>query len=47
MESQNADDRERELVRLIKQFQAEPDSDKAQRLWKQIEKVVFGVEYPD
>jgi hypothetical protein len=37
----------RKLERMVERFQAEPDDAKAQRQWKQIEKMVFGVDYPD
>ena len=39
--------RERKLRELIRKFQSESDETDAQRQWKQIEKMVFGVDYPD
>jgi hypothetical protein len=39
--------RERKLRELIREFQAEPDDADAHRRWKQIEKMVFGVDYLD
>ena len=37
----------RKLGQMIDEFQAEPDGARAHRHWKEIEKTVFGVEYPD
>ena len=37
----------RKLARMVERFQSEPDDAKAHRQWKQIEKMVFGVDYPD
>jgi hypothetical protein len=37
----------RKLERMVEKFQAERDDAKAHRQWKQIEKMVFGVDYPD
>jgi hypothetical protein len=31
----------------IRNFQAESDEDNSHRRWKEIEKTVFGVDYPD
>ena len=39
--------RERKLRETIRAFQNEPDPEKSRRQWKQIEKEVFGVDYPD
>jgi hypothetical protein len=39
--------RERKLRELIRQFQSEPNGSHALGQWKQIEKMVFGVDYPD
>jgi hypothetical protein len=39
--------RERKLRELIRNFQSEPNQTNADRKWKQIEKIVFGVDYPD
>jgi hypothetical protein len=39
--------RERKLRELIGKFQSEFSEADAQRGWKQIEKMVFGVDYPD
>jgi len=39
--------RERKLRELIRKFQSESDETGAHRQWKQIEKMVFGVDYPD
>jgi hypothetical protein len=37
----------RKLGQMLEKFQREPDGAKAHRQWKEIEKTVFGVEYPD
>ena len=37
----------RKLGQMIDEFQREPDGARAHRQWKEIEKTVFGVEYPD
>ena len=37
----------RKLARMVGQFQSELDADQAHRQWKDIEKMVFGVDYPD
>jgi predicted CoA-binding protein len=39
--------RERRLRELIRKFQSESNEADAHRQWKQIEKMVFGVDYPD
>ncbi len=39
--------RERKLRGVIRKFQSETDESDAHRQWKQIEKMVFGVDYPD
>ena len=39
--------RERKLRELIRQFQSESNETDAQRQWKQIEKMVFGLDYSD
>jgi hypothetical protein len=39
--------RERKLRELIRKFQSESNQTDAHCQWKQIEKMVFGVEYPD
>jgi acetolactate synthase regulatory subunit len=41
------DAQKRKLQRLVEEFQAEPNAVAAHRHWKQIEKAIFGVEYPD
>jgi|SRR5450432_2314431 hypothetical protein len=38
--------RERKLRHMIRTFQNEPESRTSHKQWKQIEKEVFGVEYP-
>jgi predicted CoA-binding protein len=42
-----AEIRERKLRELIRKFQFESNETNANRQWKQIEKTVFGVDYPD
>jgi hypothetical protein len=42
-----ADVEKRRLGLMIDDFQSEPDEAEAHRQWKQIEKTIFGVEYPD
>lgn len=42
-----AEIRERKLRELIRKFQSESGETNANREWKQIEKMVFGVDYPD
>ena len=37
----------RRLEQMIEKFQSEPDTAKAHRQWKQVEKMIFGVDYPD
>lgn len=37
----------RKLGQMVEAFQREPDSARAHQQWKEIEKTVFGVEYPD
>ena len=37
----------RRLEQMIEKFQSEPDNAKAHRQWKQVEKMIFGVDYPD
>jgi hypothetical protein len=37
----------RKLERMVEKFQSEPDDAKAHGQWKQIEKTIFGVDYPD
>jgi predicted CoA-binding protein len=44
---QVAEVRERKLRELIRKFQSESDETNASREWKQIEQMVFGVDYPD
>ncbi len=39
--------RERKLRESIRSFQSESDQSNANRRWKQIEKTVFGVDFPD
>jgi hypothetical protein len=39
--------RERKLREMIREFQDEPNAAKSPHQWKQIEKEVFGVEYPE
>jgi hypothetical protein len=41
------DARESKLRELIRTLQSEPDENNADRQWKRIEKMVFGVDYPD
>ena len=36
----------RKLERMVERFQSEPDDAKAHRQWKEIEKMVFGVDLP-
>jgi len=42
-----ADAQRRKLGQMIDAFQSEADDASAHRQWKEIEKTVFGVEYPD
>lgn len=42
-----AEAQRRKLEQMIERFQSEPDDSKAHQQWKQIEKMVFGVDYPD
>jgi hypothetical protein len=42
-----ADVQRRKLGQMVDDFQREPNGAKAHRQWKEIEKTVFGVEYPD
>jgi len=37
----------RKLERTVERFQSELDDAKAHRQWKEIEKIVFGVDYPE
>ncbi len=37
----------RKLGRMVEELQSEPDDAKAHRQWKQIERMIFGVDYPD
>ena len=39
--------RERKLRELIRKFQSESNETDAHRQWKQIEKLIFGVDYPN
>jgi hypothetical protein len=39
--------RERKLRELIRKFQSESNEAESHHQWKQIEKTVFGVDYPD
>ena len=39
--------RERKLREVIRKFQSEPNATDANQQWKQIEKMVFGADYPD
>jgi hypothetical protein len=40
-----AEARKRKLSRLIDEFQLTPDDDKAHKQWKEIEKMIFGVDF--
>jgi hypothetical protein len=42
-----AEAQRRKLGQMVDEFQREPDSARAHQQWKEIEKTVFGVEYPD
>jgi hypothetical protein len=42
-----AEAQRRKLGQVIDEFQREPDGARAHRQWKEIEKTVFGMEYPD
>ncbi len=42
-----AEIRERKLRELFRKFQSESNETDANEQWKQIEKMVFGVDYPD
>jgi len=42
-----AEAQRRKLGELVDEFQREPEDAKAHRQWKEIEKTVFDVEYPD
>ncbi len=42
-----AEAQRRKLGQMVDQFQREPDDARAHRQWKEIEKTVFGIEYPD
>jgi predicted CoA-binding protein len=42
-----AEAREHKLRELIREFQSESNETATDRQWKQIEKMVFGVDYPD
>lgn len=37
----------RKLEQMVGKFQSEPDEVKAHQQWKQIEKMIFGVDYPE
>jgi len=37
----------RKLEQMVEKFQSEPDEAKAHQQWKQIEKMIFGVDYPE
>ncbi|MBV9226361.1 MAG: hypothetical protein JOY85_20195 [Acidobacteriaceae bacterium] len=39
--------RRRKLERMVGSFQSEPDDNQAHQQWKEIEKMVFGVNYKD
>lgn len=39
--------RRQRLSRMVESFQAEPNSERAHQHWKQIENMIFGVEYDD
>jgi hypothetical protein len=43
---QVAEVEKRKLERMVERFQSEPDDAKAHGQWKEIEKMVFGVDYP-
>ncbi len=40
-----ADARKPKLAKLIDQFQATPDEAKAKKQWREIEKMIFGVDF--
>jgi hypothetical protein len=40
-----AEYRRRKLARLIDQFQSNPSSSGARKQWKEIEKLIFGVDF--
>jgi len=40
-----AEARKRKLSRLIDEFQSTPDDDKAHKQWKEIAKMIFGVDF--
>ena len=42
-----AEAQKRKLEQMIERFQSEPDAAKAHEQWKHIEKMIFGVDYPD
>ncbi len=42
-----AEAQKRKLEQMVERFQSEPDDFKAHQQWKQIEKMIFGVDYPD
>ncbi len=42
-----AEAEKRRLEQMVERFQSEPDPAKAHQQWKQIEKLLFGVEFPD
>jgi hypothetical protein len=42
-----AEAQKRKLEQLVEKFQSEPNAVKAHQQWKQIEKMIFGVDYPD
>jgi hypothetical protein len=42
-----AEAEKRELERMVERFQSEPDDARAHQQWKQIEKMIFGVDYQD
>ncbi len=39
--------RKRKVTRMVESFQSEPSDGKAHDKWKEIEKEIFGVEFPD
>ncbi len=39
--------RKRKLQQMVEEFQSEPDTSEAHHQWKEIEKMVFGLEYKD
>jgi hypothetical protein len=39
--------RKRKLARMVDAFQSEPDDANAHARWKEIEKTIFGVKFPN